>query len=292
MYIVAGVLVGGIAAVAVALILSWKWQLGLVRSLFVVGLLAAGVAAVVGLVAAFAGVSALVAGVLVCSMTLLFSGGLGAYRFFRDPERRPPDRDDVVVSPADGTVVYVHESRSGRLPIATKNGREHHIVELTKTDFFAGDAVVVGISLNFLDVHVNRSPIAGTITFQQKFPGRFGSLRDPASIFENERATLLIERPGWQVAVVLIASRLVRRIATFLQAGDDVVLGERIGAIRFGSQVDLVMPRRSDLRLGVRPGDHVVAGETVLAFLAAEVGALAGGYEETTPATTAEASSS
>ncbi len=269
MDIAAGIAVGAVTAVALALALAWKWQLGFVRPALAVALLTAGVAIAGRLVAATVGLSAVVAAVLVCGATLLLAGGLGAYRFYRDPERRAPERDDVVVSPADGTVVYVHESRRRQLPIATKNGRPYRLDELTRANFLPGDAVVIGISLNFLDVHVNRSPIAGTIAFQEKFPGGFGSLRDPASIFKNERATLVIERPGIQVAVVLIASRLVRRIVTFLTAGDEVALGQRIGAIRFGSQVDLIIPARPDLKVVVRPGDHVVAGESALAFLGA-----------------------
>jgi phosphatidylserine decarboxylase len=269
MDIAAGIAVGAGAAVAIALALAWKWQLGFVRPALAVALLSAGVGVAVGLVAASVGLSGVIAAALVCGPTLLLAGGLGAYRFYRDPERRPPDRDDVFVSPADGTVIYVHESRSGQLPVATKNGRRYRLDELTRANFLSGDAVVIGISLNFLDVHVNRSPIAGTIAFQEKFPGGFGSLRDAASIFENERATLVIERSDIQVTVVLIASRLVRRIVTFFNTGDEVALGQRIGAIRFGSQVDLIIPARPDLEVVVRPGDHVVAGESALAFLGA-----------------------
>jgi phosphatidylserine decarboxylase len=267
MDIAAGIAVGVATAVALAFPLAWKWQLGFVRPALAVAPLTAGVAIAVGLFAASVGLSAVVAAVLVCGATLLLAGGLGAYRFYRDPERRPPDRDDVVMSPSDGTVIYIHESRRGQLPVARKNGRRYRLDELTRANFLADHAVVIGISLNFLDVHVNRSPIAGTIAFQEKFPGSFGSLRDAASIFENERATLVIERPDIHVAVVLIASRLVRRIITFLNTGDQVALGQRIGAIRFGSQVDLIIPARPDLQVVVRPGDRVVAGESTLAFL-------------------------
>jgi phosphatidylserine decarboxylase len=125
----------------------------------------------------------------------------------------------------------------------------------------------VGVGLSFLDVHVNRSPLRGRIVFQRRFPGRFGSLRDPEMVFENERTTLLIDRGDVQVAVVLIASRLVRRIVSFVREGSDVAAGERIGMIRFGSQADVVLPLRDDLRIVVRPGDRLVAGETPIAQL-------------------------
>jgi phosphatidylserine decarboxylase len=114
---------------------------------------------------------------------------------------------------------------------------------------------------------VNRAPIAGRVTLQRRYPGRFGSLRQLAMIFENERATTVIARDGLQVAVVQIASRLVRRIASFVETGDVLRPGARIGAIRFGSQVDVVISRRPDLAIVVGPGDRVVAGESVIATL-------------------------
>ena len=83
-------------------------------------------------------------------------------------------------------------------------------------------------------------------------------------VFENERTTLLIERDGLQVGVVLIASRLVRRIVSFVSEGQEVVRGERIGMIRFGSQVDVVLPLRDDVRVTVEAGQRVKAAETVI----------------------------
>jgi phosphatidylserine decarboxylase len=129
---------------------------------------------------------------------------------------------------------------------------------------------VIGIAMSFLDVHVQRAPIAGRITFQQHIPGRFASLRRPEAVFENERTTTLFERGGLQVATVQIASRLVRRIVSFVKVGQDVALGQRFGAIRFGSQVDLVLPVVDSVRIVVRPGQRVRAGTTVLAVNEAE----------------------
>jgi phosphatidylserine decarboxylase len=190
-----------------------------------------------------------------------------AYRFYRDPERIVPERDGVVVSPADGKVIYIRESRDGMLPISTKYGNEYPLEELTKTTFYSREAVVVGISMSFLDVHVNRAPIAGRIILQRHFPGSFGSLRRPEMVFKNERATTVIERDELQVAVVQIASRLVRQIASFVREGQDTAMGQRIGIIRFGSQVDLVLPTRQDLKLTVQIGKQVKAGQSIIAVL-------------------------
>jgi phosphatidylserine decarboxylase len=193
-----------------------------------------------------------------------------AYRFYRDPERRAPEGADLVVSPADGEVIYVRPSRDGALPIATKGGRQYALEELTRTPLQSMDAIVVGISLSLVDVHVNRAPIGGRVTVQRHYKGSFRSLRRPESAFENERATTVIERGGLEVAVVLIASRLVRRITSYVEEGQLVLCGERIGAIRFGSQVDLVLPAAKGLVLHVQPGDRVAAGESVIAVISPE----------------------
>ena len=87
--------------------------------------------------------------------------------------------------------------------------------------------------------------------------------------FQNERLTTVIERDGLQVAVVQITSRLVRQIVSFVEEGQQVTLGQRIGVIRFGSQVDVVVPARPDLEVRVRPGMRVRAGESAIAVIPA-----------------------
>jgi phosphatidylserine decarboxylase len=151
------------------------------------------------------------------------------------------------------------------LPISTKHGQDYSLRELTKSPFYMEQAVVIGISMNFMDVHVNRAPIAGRIAFQRHFPGSFGSLRHPDMVFENERATTVFEREELQVAVVQIASRLVRQIVSFVTEGQSMVLGQRFGVIRFGSQVDMVVPSLDSLELLVKPGDTVKAGLSIIA---------------------------
>jgi phosphatidylserine decarboxylase len=266
--------VGVLAAMALALPLAWKWELGLGR--VALGLTAIGAvwAVVVSVLLDGFVLTAVVSGAL----TLATAVALLAYRFYRDPERVSPTDPGSVVSPADGEVVYVRSFSGGDLPLSTKNGSTVGLDELTKTPLRSGDAVAIGIAMSFLDVHVNRAPIAGRVTLRRHFPGRFASLRAPEAVFENERATTVIEDDSLQVAVVQIASRLVRQIVGFVDEGQEVRIGERIGVIRLGSQVDLILPA-SDVDVNVREGDRVVAGKTVVARALktpAEVRAVAG----------------
>lgn len=258
---------GGLAALGTALALAWKWQLGLRRTAAAVTALATASATLVTMLGKALALSGRVRAVLTGASTLAGAFAVLAYRFYRDPERVAPDRDDAIVSPADGTVLYVHHSSNGELPVATKHGRNYTLRELTGTPLQIQSAIVIGIGMSFLDVHVNRAPIAGRIASLRRFPGLFGSLRDPHMIFANERVTTVIENGDFQVAVVQIASRLVRQIASFVNEGQEVSLGQRIGVIRLGSQVDLVLPAVEGLRVTVCPGEHVTAGESILGII-------------------------
>ena len=267
---VADTAIGALLASATLLPLAWKWQLGVRRAAVVVLALAVGS----GLLVAGTGLDEVAepapGSLVVWVLTVIASFAILAYRFYRDPERRAPESADVVVSPADGEVIYVRPSRDGALPVATKDGRQYALEELTRTPLQSMNAIVVGISLSLMDVHVNRAPIGGRVTVQRHYRGSFDSLKRPESAFENERATTVIERGGLELAVVLIASRLVRRISSYVEEGQLVECGERIGAIRFGSQVDLVLPAEEGLVLHVQPGDRVAAGQSVVAVIPEE----------------------
>jgi phosphatidylserine decarboxylase len=244
---------------------AWKWRLGLRDVLpFVLALTIAGVG-VASMVWWRAELTRIWLAAVIWLWTVGAAGIWLVYRFYRDPERTPPDRDDVVLSPADGEVIYISKSQHGALPTAAKSGRHYTLRELVKTSLRATDATVIGIALNVLDVHVNRAPIAGRVILKQRHGGPFHSLRKPESVFENERVTIVFEKKGFEVAVVLIASRLVRRIVEFVHEGDTVALGQRIGAIRFGSQVVVVVPHMSGFKVLARTGERVLAGESVLA---------------------------
>lgn len=258
-------LIGMLLALLTTLPLAWKWQLGIVRIAVLVVLLALLSSLLIALIGKWISMNIVLEVGLVWFITLAGLFGFLAYRFYRDPERTVPDSSNVIVSPADGKVIYIRESRNGMLPVSTKYGHDYRLQELMKTPFYSEDAVVIGIGMSFLDVHVNRAPIGGRITLQRHFPGLFGSLRRTEMVFENERATTIIEQGELQVAIVQIASRLVHQIASFVHEGQDVTLGQRIGIIRFGSQVDLVLPAREDLKLKVQPGELVIAGQSIIA---------------------------
>ncbi|MBN2415897.1 phosphatidylserine decarboxylase [bacterium] len=206
------------------------------------------------------GVLTLLYGVLLITAMLI--------NFFRDPERRDPDDPDALVSPADGTVIYVKRIEGGAVPVSEKKGRSFPLTELVETELLGKTALLVGIEMSIVNVHVNRAPAAGTVIHLQHIPGAFLSLRHEEAPFRNERCTTVIDTGSCLIGVVQIASRLVRRIVSYVRAGDTVGRGQRIGMIRFGSQVDVVIPDNAGMTVAVKPGDTVTAGETRIAVVA------------------------
>ncbi|MBI2461323.1 MAG: phosphatidylserine decarboxylase [Candidatus Rokubacteria bacterium] len=161
--------------------------------------------------------------------------------FFRDPERHPPGVPGAVLAPADGRVTEVRE------PVE---------------DPFVGRGRQISIFLSPLDVHVNRSPIAALVADVQYRPGAFRPAYRAEASELNERNTIALQGQEERVVVRQIAGVLARRIVCRLRPGDKVAAGERIGLIRFGSRVDLVVPW--SVTPSVRVGDRVRAGETVV----------------------------
>lgn len=257
------VLIAVVLSLATGLPLAWKWELGVGRCAAVLAVLAVGA----GVLVALAGADGAVGGLVAWIVAVAAATALLAWRFYRDPEREAPEGDDIVISPADGQVIYVKRSAGGQIPTSEKQGRGYSLDELVRTPLDTEEAVIIGIALSFLDVHVNRAPVGGRVTVQRRFPGPFRSLKEPSAVFVNERATTVLEHRGRQIAIVLIASRLVRRIVSYVKEGEDVSLGQRIGVIRFGSQVDLVLPASDGLDVLVEPGARLRAGETVVARL-------------------------
>jgi phosphatidylserine decarboxylase len=132
-------------------------------------------------------------------------------------------------------------------------------------DRWVGRAVRVSIFLSPLDVHVNRSPVAGLVEGVEYVAGRFlAAYRDEASEL-NERCTVALQGENARVGVKQIAGVVARRIVCRARPGDKLQAGERYGLIRFGSRTDLVVPKGTEIR--VKAGDRVRGGETIMAML-------------------------
>ena len=196
---------------------------------------------------------------------LLLAGLFVLLRFYRDPERTPLEREGVVLSPADGEVLYVRKIQDDTHLVSVKGRERIRLDEIMKAPWPWEGGYLVGIGMNLLNVHVNRAPLGGRIVRQKRIKGKFLSLRRPEAEALNERVTTVIDSGVMQVAVVQIASRLVRGIVSYVKEGDVVEIGQRLGMIRFGSQVDLVIPPLVDCKIAVSPGDKVTAGVSVLA---------------------------
>jgi phosphatidylserine decarboxylase len=167
--------------------------------------------------------------------------------FFRDPPRVTPMGEELVISPADGVVQAVMPRR----PPA-------------ELEFGDTPLTCISIFLNIFDVHINRAPVAGRIVKLAYHPGKFLAAADDKASDENERQSFRIETAHGQVfGLVQIAGLVARRIVRFVEQGEVVAAGERVGLIRFGSRCDVYLPD------GIMPlvlvGQRAVAGETVLA---------------------------
>lgn len=162
--------------------------------------------------------------------------------FFRNPERKIPEGVSTLVSPADGKVMDV--------------------VSIEYDDFIKGPAKKVVIFLSVFDVHVNRSPMEGVITYQSYFCGRFKPAFKDSVGFENERHMIGIENETMRITVTQIAGILARRIVSWVTLDDCLDKGECYGLIRFGSCTEVVMPDYVDVL--VQKGDKVVGGESII----------------------------
>lgn len=176
-------------------------------------------------------------------------GGFFAY-FFRDPERDVPQEPDLVVAPADGRVMIAGPSDGRWTP--------------------PGDWNQITVFLSPLDVHINRTPVSGRVTRVEYRAGSFlPAYKHDAGA--NELNEIWIDHGGATVVVRQIVGVLARRIVCRVAEGQDLARGERIGLMKFGSRMDVFLPRHSQIVTQV--GDRVIAGETVLARLKPEANA-------------------
>lgn len=205
-------------------------------------------------------------GFAIASVVIAVVASIGAimFFFFRDPERQAPLDAGVLVSPADGTVVYVKEIEDGRFPFAVKNDNTIALTEFAQADLVPGRGIQIGIAMNYLNVHVNRSPISGKVIMLKPIGGKFLSLKHLHALLENERTLMVFENDNLKVGIVQIASRLVRRIVPYVHEGQVIEQGQRVGMIKFGSQVDLLVAYREDLVVKVKVGDELTAGESIV----------------------------
>ena len=165
--------------------------------------------------------------------------------FFRDPDRKIPTESGVIVSPADGRVVQVVEESLEGQPVRR-----------------------VSIFMSPLDVHVNRAPISGTIREVSYQKGAFHIASQPRASLENEQNVFTIEGEQGKVVVRQIAGVLARRIVFWKKPGDRLERGERVGLIKFGSRVDVLLDSEVELRIKV--GDHIQAGSSILGLTRAK----------------------
>ncbi len=174
-------------------------------------------------------------GYIICGILFLFS-----LNFFRDPKRRIPDGDDIIISPADGKVVRIEKIE----------------------DKAYGEMINVSIFLNVFNVHVNRVPFTGTVTQTTYKSGKFLAAFDHKASDENEQAITVFDSTKGTIIVKQIAGLIARRIHCYAKKSLLMKKGNRLGFIMFGSRTDLLIP--DTVNLNVKIGDKVKGNETVI----------------------------
>lgn len=167
-------------------------------------------------------------------------------QFFRNPNRTITEpKDGVVYAPADGKVVVIEET--------------------TEDEYLNERRIQVSIFMSPLNVHVNRAPVSGEITYAKYHPGKFLVAWHPKSSTENERTSVVFKHKGVEIMVRQIAGAVARRIRYYVKAGDKVNQGQDYGFIKFGSRVDLFLPL--DAKIDIAIGQTVKGNRTVIATL-------------------------
>ena len=162
--------------------------------------------------------------------------------FFRDPVRSGPRGDDLILAPADGKVVSV--------------------IPIDEPAFVRGQTTRVSIFMNVFDVHVNRYPARGRVAYRHYMEGRFLNAAGDKASSDNEQSSVGLDSPRGRILIRQIAGLVARRIVTDHAEGTEVMQGDRMGIIRFGSRVDVFLPAPAAAM--VRPGDVTRAGQTVI----------------------------
>ena len=165
--------------------------------------------------------------------------------FFRDPERSTPQGDNLIISPADGTVIKIE-----------------HVVE---DKYMKSEATMICIFMSPVNVHVNRNPISGTVGYYDYVKGEFFAAFEEKASLKNEQTHIGMENSKGKVFFKQIAGFIARRIVADLKVGDSVVAGKRFGMIKFGSRVDIYVPKNAEIK--VTMNQKTVAGETIVAVM-------------------------
>jgi phosphatidylserine decarboxylase len=166
--------------------------------------------------------------------------------FFRNPGRTIPTVPNAVIAPADGQIIYLGPAM------------EEHL---------EGEVQKISIFMSVFNVHINRAPVTGKVVDTFYCKGKFLDVRDERATFENERQGLVIEAEGGhRLTVVQVAGLIARRIVCYANKGTHLERGRRYGLIRFGSRLDVYLPRET--KIMVQLGQKTVAGETILGILA------------------------
>ncbi len=165
--------------------------------------------------------------------------------FFRDPERTVPEGPELVVSPADGKVIVIKD-----------------IYEPT---YLKQDVKQISIFLSVFNVHVNRSPIAGTVELVQYNPGKFHVASVDKASLDNEQTAMVIANGKHKILVKQIAGLIARRIVCYAKPGDTIKTGERYGLIRFGSRVDIFLPKNAEIKVNI--GDKIKGARDIIGVM-------------------------
>lgn len=163
--------------------------------------------------------------------------------FFRDPERKIPQGENLIISPADGKIIS--------------------ITETFDSEYLNSECFKVSIFMSPLNVHVNRIPISGEIEYLKYYPGKYLVAFEEKSSENNERMTVGLKSKFGKIKFTQIAGFIARRIVNELKAGQKVTAGEKFGMIKFGSRVDVFLPKTINLKININ--QKVFAGETILA---------------------------
>jgi len=191
--------------------------------------------------------------VAVCSL-LLFT-----VYFYRDPDREITKGDNIILSPADGTVEYIKFYENGN-PEVFKDGN-CYVINVSR--YFPNGCYIIGIFMSPLDVHVNRAPISGKVVYIKHIDGSFYPAFLDGVEKINERNIVIIKNNSDYIGVVQIAGFVARRCWLNIKEGDYVEIGQRIGRIKLGSQTAVIVP--ANYNITVKVGEKVYAGQTIIA---------------------------